>query len=476
MPTTASISAVFDSVAALHLPADSTLAVADGPLMATRPTPGRIVDEHRDAASGVITWTLSNGARVLFKPTSFDPDELLIHASGPGGWALLPDSLFYSPGRLVDKMMTEAAGVGTRDRTSLETALSTTGLTDFRVSITPTTQGITLGGSPKDLETLFQLLYLQFTAPNLDAAALEGWKNIGAAGLGFSFDDGLAQILARGNPRLIPPSGSLVPLADTGSALAVYRDRFGNAGDFTFGIVGATTAAQLRPLVERYIASLPSTGKKDQVPDLGIRPFNRLMRTTNRVLDVPKASTMLVYDGAFPTASDAYLMERRRLDALAWALRLEFTDVLREQMGGTYGVNVAATTYALPQEHFRFGINFDTDPARMNGMLDTMFLVLDTVRARGATRDELLKIAAMQRRAHEIALADNHYWLTAIELYDRLRIPFSRIISPVAATLTAGDIRAAAREYLSTDAYIHLTAMPKDSTLYTKVDSTGTLR
>jgi zinc protease len=470
VPEQDGIAAIFDSVAALHLAPDSSRTVAEAPLLPHLPSPGRIVGERRFAKSGVSEWTLSNGARVLFKSSRNDPDEVLIRAVSPGGTSLLPDTLFFSPGRMVDRMMTEAAGLGSHDRFGLEDQLSSSVARQFEVAITPTEEGIRLGGSPKDLTTLFQLMYLQFTAPKLDTTALALWKQDGSPGA-FSLDDQLNNVLSQGNPRLMPSSGALMQLADTATALAVYRDRFGNAGDFTFIIVGATSSAQIRPLVERYLASLPGTRKREQPKDLSVYPWDRLSRSVQRVFDVPKASTTLLYDGAFPSAPDAYLVERRRLDALSWVLRLKFTDDLREQMGGTYGVGVRAWTTAVPQEHYRLSINFDAAPERMGGMLDTMFTILDTVRASGATADEIRKVSAMQRRGWEMQLEDNHYWLSAIELFDRLKIPLDQIVTPPSSMLTSADIRAAARQYLPTTAYIHITSLPQDSTLFIKTDS-----
>jgi zinc protease len=472
IPTAAAIAAIFDSVAQLDPVPDSARAIDPAPLLAKRPAPGRIVGERRDPASGITKWQLSNGARVLFKPTHFDPNELLIRAVSPGGTSLLPDSLFFSPGRMVAEMMTQAAGLGTHDRLALDDRLSTTGLEELQVELSPTEEGIRLAGSSREIETLFQMLYLQFTAPKLDATALTAWKQTGTP-RAFSLDEQLDALLSNGNPRLAPASWALAPLADTAQAMAVYRDRFGNAGDFTFIIVGATTAQQVKPLVERYLASLPSTGMREAPRDLDVHPWDRIMRRTARVFDIPKASTLLFYDGPFPTAPDQYLAERRRLDALSWVLTLKFAEDLREQMGGTYGVGVRAWTLAVPEEHYRLRINFDAAAERIGGMIDTMFLILDSVRANGATPSELAKVTAMQRRAREDALRDNHYWLATIELFDRLKIPFDRIVIPPRTPLTPADIRQAARTYLPTTAYIHLTYLPKDSTLDSAHDGTS---
>ncbi|MBX6330678.1 MAG: insulinase family protein [Gemmatimonadaceae bacterium] len=470
-PTRARVLALFDSVAHLTLPPDSVAAAVSGPLLAHVPAPGRITAAQTDSAAGVTTWTLSNGARVLLKSTTSNPDEVLIDARSPGGFSLLPDSLFFSSGRLVAQMMTQAAGLGALDDDGVAQELATTGLRRFRVSITNTDESISLAGSPRELETLFQLLHLQFTAPRLDTAMLDAWKHVGTVGR-TSLDDQLTAILARGHPRRAPVPAALVQLANRSEALAVYRDRFGNAGDFTFTIVGAVTPAEAEPLAERYLASLPSTGVHEVPRSLHLPPWNRVVEQTRRAFDIPKASTLLVFDGLFPASPADYVAEQWRLDALAWVLRLEYTDLLREQMGGTYGVNVQARTYADPEEHYRVTIGFDAAPERMAGMVDTMFAILDSVRAGAVTPRALARVAAMERRSHEDALDDNEYWVRTLALYDRLQIPFARILA-MPPRPTAAEIRAAAARYLPADAYIHFTTMPRDSTSFTARDPEG---
>ncbi|HEX6536666.1 MAG TPA: insulinase family protein [Gemmatimonadaceae bacterium] len=473
VPTREDVLQVFDSVAHERFPADSAAAAADEPLLAREPAPGRIVKEERDAASGVTTWTLSNGARVLFKPTTFDANELLIDARSPGGAALLPDSLFFGPGRLVAEMMTQAAGLGNAKAGSVQQQLVAKGLLrDFEVRLDPFEEGIRLGGSPSDLTTLFQLLYKQFTAPSLDTAALSAWRTLGTPGA-LPTDEQIDRMISPGERRLAPPSRALVQLADTGALMAVYRNRFGNAGDFTFTMVGAATAAQLKPLVERYVASLPSTGQHEQARDLGIEPLNGIQRESFPVFDVPKASLMLLYDGTFPSAPDTYLAARRRLDALEWVLRLRLNAMLRERLGGTYSVGVQGWTTAVPSEHYRLLVNFVAAPGRIEGMVDTMHTMLDAVRAAGATQYELRAIAAMRQRTRENLLQDDRYWLTTIELYDRLRIPFATIVAPPPGAVTAAEVRAAAREFLPTTDYFQRILMPEDSTLRAESDSTS---
>jgi zinc protease len=469
-PSRESVLALLDSVTRTPVPVDTSRVFADSPLMPALPTPGRIVRERRDPRSEVTEWTLSNGARVLVKPTRFNADELMLKAVSPGGFSLVPDSLFFTSGRLVAQMMTQAAGVGTLHRDVLSQKLATTVLRDFNVSITNNDESISLAASPKDLSTIFQLLYLQFTAPKLDTAALAGWKQAGTPG-NFSVDDQLTYLLARGDPRRSPPPWSLIPFADVPRAMAVYRDRFGNASDFTFFIVGNATTTELRPLVERYVASLPGTGHHEAAKPLDVKPWKETVERTNRAFDIPKASTFLVFDGTFPSDPTHYVVERQRLATLGQVLQLRLRDLLRERLGGTYSVGVRTETYADPAEHYRVLLAFDAAPERIDSLQDVFFAVLDSVRGAGATASELAKAAAIGRRTHEVALQDNEYWLNRLELYDRLKIPFRQLVAPPTLAFTPADIRAAAQQYLPPQSFIHFTVLPTDSSYMTE-DST----
>ena len=472
-PTRESVTAIIDSIQHTTIPADSARALSSAPLLATLPTPGRIVSEKVDRLSGITEWTLSNGARVIVKPTQNDPDDLRMRAWSPGGFSMMPDSLFDTPGRMVARVMTEAGGLGGTSHDALERQLSTTGLRDMTVNVGYADESIDMAGSPKDLETLFQLMHLEFTAPMLDTVALAGWQSLAKyEGSSFSLDDQLNITFARGNPRLLPVSTGIAELATMKQLFAAYHDRFGNAGDFTFTLVGATTTKELRPLVERYLASLPSTGKREHPVPMEDHTFLHRANQTFNALQLPKAQTLLVFDGPFPDTPSVYLREREKLAALTGIVNDRLRVRLREQLGGTYSPFIGSETYGLPEERYRVAIAFDAAPERMHSLNREMLNVLDSVRIGGVTAAEATRAAAVQHRQLETRLQDNDYWMNAIGSYIRLGIPLDKVASPYPERqVTPSELRAAANRYLPGDVYIHLTAMPEDSTSYARSDS-----
>ncbi|MBX6331388.1 MAG: insulinase family protein [Gemmatimonadaceae bacterium] len=474
-PTRESILALFDSVAHAPLPPDSVSTVADGELMATLlPTPGKIVGEKYDSAAGITEWTLSNGARVLVKPTQNDPDEVLLKAWSPGGFSAMPDSLFFTPGRMAAHVLTDVGGVDSTRHDALADKLATTGVRAMRVGIGFADESIDLAGSPRALETLFQLLHRQFTAPMLDSATLAGWQSVAKYQVhDVSIDDQLNQLLAGGNPRLMPVQTQIAELATLEQLLAVHRNRFGNAGDFTFTLVGAVTPKEVRPLVERYLASLPSTTKRETPKGEDVKPFLHRVNSILPRLPMPKAVTFLVFDGPFPSAPNEYLRERQRLSALTTVLQDRLRVRLREELAGTYSPFIRSETLALPDEHYRVLIAFDAAPERMHQLNLALMKLLDTVRTKGVTAAEAARAATIQHRQLETRLQSNAYWLNAIVQYHRLGIPLDRIPSPYPEQEVApAELQAAARQYLPDDVFLHVTMMPEDSTSYAHDTST----
>ena len=464
-PTRESVLAILDSVAHTKQPPfPSAKGTADTRILENEPQPGKVVKETLHAQAGVYEWQLSNGARVLFKPSRNHPDEVLLRAWSAGGLSRMPDAMFYGTGRMIGPIMSEAAGAGEHNRDELLDQLATSTVRPLRVNVGYAEETMDLGGSPRELETMFQLMHAQFTAPRLDAAALKTWSNVARfTQRPASIHDSFNQLFARGNPRLLPVTTRLADLADPDDALAAFKDRFGNAADFTFLIVGAATPEDVRPLVERYIASLPSTGKGGEQPDdPEIRPFVGSMNNVQRVLPIPLAQTLLVFDAPFPIDSVDYFAERDKLDALSYVLTRRLREKLREELGGTYGVSVLASTFRLYDEHFRVMIQFQSAPEQMYDLNSEMKNILDALREEGPTVEELHAAERVRERRLQTALQDNDYWLDRLELHNRLGLPIDRILTPYGSTqLTPETMRDAARRFLPEKAFVHLTQMPK---------------
>ena len=455
--------ALIDSVAKSRTAPHDVRVVAAAPVLEREPAPGKVVEERHHERSGITEWTLSNGARVLLKPTPNEPDEVLIQAWSPGGFSVVPDPVFFTPARMVARLMTALAGGAGAGAGTVVEGRTADVLRQFELDIGYGHESMSLAGSPRDLETIFQLMHRQFTAPRLDTAQVRTWQSLGKyMGSGTSIDDMLDQVIARGNPRMRPVSTQLAELVKVDDALALYRDRFGDASDFTFTIVGAVTRDEARALVERYVASLPASGRKETPKDPRLRPFISKVVRVDPVLDVPKASTTLVFDGQFAEEPAEYLAEREKLSLLTSILSERLRLRLREELAATYGVGVGNSTYPLPREHYRVRFSFDAAPERRTEVTDELFAALDDIRTNGVTAEELERVRSIRARVLETQRQDNRYWMSTIATFQRLGLPLDAIVAPPPVTVSPQEMAEVARRYLPHDAFIHLTAIPKE--------------
>ncbi len=451
--------------------ASSTGTKASTSILATPPTPGTIIKEEQATLAGVTTWTLSNGARVVFKATKNNPDGLTLQAYSRGGHTRLPDSLFFTPGRLVGMLMTASGGLGDKDHEQLTNELGTTGLKEFRVDLNAFDEEIALTGSPRELDMLFQLLYAQFTNPTVDTTALAEWRRTGGGTLRMIPNDRLALQMGQ-HRRLAPPQAVNVPFIDLAQAMRVYHDRFGDASDFTFYIVGAATAQQVKQLVEQYLASLPSTHRttRETARDLKIKLPNqrvvREMRSPN--LSAERAQAQFVFNGLVPSSPAEYLIEHRRLMAVSQILGDRLRNRLREDMAVTYSASAPVQFYRTPEERYCLVISFLTDPSVIDSSVTAVWEEINRLRDNGPTAGELEIAATIQRRQAENARQSNLWWVSQLQNFETLNIPFDKLGLVAQPPLTAQEVQSAANKYLSKDIYTQMTILPTLETLAKK--------
>ncbi len=457
---------LIDSLTAVKLASSSpavTSKADKNSILKTVPKSGKVVKEETVASVGVTTWTLSNGARVVFKQTANNPDEVTLNAYSLGGHSLLPDSTFHTASRLVGMLMTASGGLAGKTHDQLQKDLGTTGLREFRVDLNAFDESIVVGGSPKELETLFQLMHLQFTNPTIDTTALAEWRRTGGTTLTMNANDRLAFGLS-GNKRLSTPQVVNVPFVNLTQAMTVYRERFGDASDFTFYVVGAAPASRIKPLVERYIASLPSTNRTEREVGKNLKiklPKDRqVSQVRSPMILAEQAYTSLNFFGELTATKEDYVKERSRIDATSWILGRRLLKRLREDMAVTYSVSAPVQYYMTPEDRYVVSIALMTAPEVMDTSVKAMWHEIDSLRTYGPTADELAMAQTVQRRFNENAQQDNNWWIAQMQRYERLGIPFSQLSAATAPSFTAADIQTAANQTLSKTIYSQQTTLP----------------
>jgi zinc protease len=460
-PREARLAFVADSVARSELAA-WTETVSDAPLLARVPAPGRIVQEDSTTEVGVVRWTLSNGARVVLKPTDFKDDEILFAATSPGGLSLLADSA-YLYGRTAAAAV-QLGGVGGLSLTDLQKRLSGKAAS-VGPSLGDLSEGMNGYAAPRDVETLFQLVHLYFTQPRRDTTAWEAYLQRGRESLRnrdvtpeSAFGDTLTAILTQRHPRTRPFTTATFDSLDVDRSLAIYRQRFADAGDFTFYFVGRFSPDSLRPLVQTYLASLPGTGARETFRDVGIRPPGGVVQQTVRRGVEPKARTVLVFTGPAEFSRQA----SADMSALGEALEIRLREKLREELGGTYTVGVSGGVARDPYPRYQFSIDFGSAPERVDELVRVVMAEIDTVRAAGVPQDVVDKVREAFRRSRETALRENGWWMGRLMEYDRHGWDVRLITeNPVGPELSSARIQAAARLYLDPARRVQVSLVPE---------------
>ncbi|MEZ4401351.1 MAG: insulinase family protein [Kofleriaceae bacterium] len=448
LPTAAQVSAVL--AAARQPVAPWVEEPVPTSLLTTAPAPGKIVDDQPADALGVTRWTLANGAHVVVKPTDFDNQQVYLLASSPGGTAQLTDAQFAS-GRLATEVAA-AGGFGALSADQLDRFLADKQLAQV-AWLDETDEGMWLHASAAELPELLQLAHLQLTSPRRDPQAFAAWQAARADGLArrtatpeVALDDELTRVLSGDHPRRRPLTAADVQAVDLDQALAAYRDRFGDAGDFTFTLVGNLDLATLRPLVETYLGSLPATGRRERRKDIGVTPPRGVVTRTVRRGVEPKAAVELVFQdqGTWSAAAAADLA------LLGAVLELRLHDILREDLSGVYGVAAYGWFAREPVQRHRLTIQFGCAPANVKALTAAVRQEIARLQRVGVDASYLAKVAETKRRHHETELTDNAYWLellsSAAAMGDDPRDRLARDGDTGAAT--NARLKAAAKRFL----------------------------
>ncbi len=461
LPSEAALRAVLDSAAHVSVAA-YTDSVSNAPLVPTLPAAGKVVSSTNIASVGVTEWRLSNGARVLVKPTDFKDDELLFRAYAAGGTSVVSDSDYLDA--TIATAAVDAGGIGAFSATQLQKALAGK---DVQVGeyIGAIQQGLSGGGSPRDLETLMQLIYLSFTAPRADSAAFEAYRNKievllanRSASPSAAFSDTLDLTLSQHHFRAKPPTAQDMEYVRLHHAISLYKQRFADASNFTFIFVGTIDTTKLKPLVEQYIGSLPSTHAAEKWKDVGMSyPPGVITREVKRGIE-PKSQTAIVFTGPF----DFTWENVQQISALSDLLEIKLRERLRQDLGGTYGVGVSASPAHFPKETYALRIDFGSAPERANELQKAVFAEIDSVKSNGVSEKDLQKIREADLRARETSLRQNRTWLSLLASYDVNGWDPSLILKydENVRALSSSSLQAAAHKYFDTSRYVVVQLLP----------------
>ena len=465
VPTEAEIRAILKDAANLTVKPLEEKVLATSFLDPQSLKPGTITKETKNDKLGTTELVLSNGVRVILKPTDFKNDEVLMQGYSLGGQSLAPDADYYSAA-YASQIVSQA---GIKDFPMADMSKMLAGK-NTRVSpgIGQLTEGIQGSTTPKDLETLLQLTYLYFTAPRHDKEAYtsfatkqkQQFQNL-ASNPQFYFFGEQNKILTQNHPRAggLPKPEDFDKI-DYEKAFQFYQSRFADASDFTFLLVGTFKTEEIKPLLERYLGSLPATGRKETWKDLGIRPpAGKVEKVINRGTD-PKSQVSITFTGAAPYNAD----DNYALNALGQILSIKLIEKLREEKGGVYGAGASGSMSKYPYESYTFSINFPCGPDNAEALSKDALAELEKIRQQGITPEDVAKIKEQEKRETEVNIKQNRYWLTALQKADFEKINPEKILDwqKRIDSLTSDMLKNVANKYLKPDSYIKIVLMPEE--------------
>jgi zinc protease len=389
-------------------------------LLAQPPRKGRILRQRRLPAGDALEWTLSNGARVVVKPTQLKQDQVIVWALSPGGHSLAPDSLYWSAAEAM--LLVEQCGAGEFDPFTLHKRLAGQKL-EIRLGIGETGERIWLEAGAQELELALQLLHLYMTRPRMDSACVEAYRAARRSLLQGRtespqavFFDTLQALYWQGHPRKRAIQLQDLQRVNPAAAYEFYRQRVSNAADWVFIVVGAVKPEQLRPLVERYLAGLPGDPRRRERPrDVGARPAPVGTVVQFERGDEPKTWVGIVYGGEFRWS----VYNQFRLEALERLLNLRLFERLREELGGVYAVFVWTWAEKEPLPHYRLQIAFSCDPDRADTLVQELYRELERLRTQGPTLDEVERVQRVLLHDYQLDQQRNEFWATLLQRHYR---------------------------------------------------------
>ena len=389
--------------------------VFDGPIVAELPKPGKIKKEAVNETFGTTEWTLSNGMKVIYKQTTFKDDEIRMSAYSPGGLTALPQDDPYTLQNLGD--IITLGGVGEFSAIDLPKVLA-----GKKVSVTPQigtySEGMTGYCSPKDLETMMQLIYLYFTAPRADQEAYESTMERTKAMLKnmelnpmITFSDSLTKILYNDHPLRLRMKVEDYDKVDYAKAMEMYEDRFADPNNFTFTFVGNIDVETFKPLVEQYLASLKKNKRKEDWKDVGlsVAEGNHVAHFTKEMQD-PKTSVYMIYNGEM----EYNLYNQVYMSVLSDIMDIVYTKTIREEQGGTYGVGVMGYVDNKPTDNYMFYIAFDTNDEVYATLMDIAKAGLNDIVTNGPRQEDLDKVLGNKLKKRQEQLQENGFWTNVI--------------------------------------------------------------
>ena len=420
-------------------------------LMPEKPQAGSIVKEKTNKTYGTHEFLLSNGARVILKPTANAREEIRLTAISDGGTSLIPDTDYNNINAI--NALPSLGGLAHLSNKELGRAMRG-GSASYKTNVGTLTETFTGSCRPADAEQLLQLLHLRFTTLRKDTAAFEHWQQRMRQTVAQRiespmtlFSDTLRETMYDPHPRSRRATMALADSVDYDRTCQLFMERFANAADFTFIFVGKVDIDTLRPLISRYIASLPSNSKQREQANLTALPSLRRGKHVTHI-QIPEAgeSTTVIYN---ILAQKRYTQKNSIASSmLSEVMNTLCTGTLREQEGGTYNVSVNSRISRQPADELTLMFNFNTNPEQATMLLQQAIAILAQVADEGPSLEAFNSAREYLKKRHADYRDTNAYWMETLIEQARYHSDDMLTNDEALESLTPKDVQRIARRLI----------------------------
>ena len=423
--------------------------VFDGPMVENMPKPGKIKKEEVMPEFDAVVMTLSNGMKVIYKKTNFKEDEIRFRGVSEGGISALKQEDFATLSNL-DQLIT-LGGVGNFSATDLPKVLA-----GKKVRVMPYiesyAEGISGNCSPKDMETMMQLIYLYFTAPRSDEEAFQSYTQRTKAALEnqelnpmITFTDSVISVLYNNHPLRMRTKVEDIDKIDYSKAMKLYNDRFADPNNFTFYFVGNIDVDAFKPMVEQYLASLKANKRKETWKDINltIAEKNNICHYDKQMQN-PKATIYMIMNGSM----EYNYRNQLYMKALSDVMDIYYTRTIREEEGGTYGVGVMGQVTDKPKASYLFLVAFDTNKDLYQKLMGKVYEGLNDVAENGPSQEDLTKVVENLYKKRAEQLEENSFWISAINTFEDDKINMVAEYDAIVKSITPQTLADFAKEVL----------------------------
>lgn len=434
------------------------------PLLSKELTPKKIVSKTENKELGTTELTLANGVKVVLKPTDFKNDEILMTAKSKGGLSLTAEADY--PSALFATTIIDRSGIGTFDNSQLEKKIK-----GKKVSVSPfidkTSEGFTGSTTPKDMDYLFQLTYLYFDAPRKDQKAFESvvsemkdqMKLLGNNPM-YAFYDTLLKTSTQNDPRQVAiPDEAFINRVDFEKAWSIYKDRFSNAGDFTFFFVGAFTVEEITPYIEKYLANLPNTNRDETFKDVFKKfPEKTIDFSIKKGID-NKGMLGIIFNEEFPYNDQNIL----NLSLISDVISIKAIEIIREKMSGVYSPQIQIQIEKYPTSSYTLMAMFSCDPKMEKKITKAIMKIIADIQKNGPTLEDLNKVKEQTLRERETQVKTNEFWLHKLGQISFNGDPVSNVttFNQRVKDVTVEDLKKTAQQYIKKDHFVRVTLLPE---------------